>query len=96
MIHPLFAALLLFASPALADNCSTQSPPSPNSNMAPASSCNSLPVGVATARYPTFGDLRVTRVAPAAASRPAPVRADRPHAPKLATPGNAPVLVGAE
>lgn len=97
MIRILVAALLLLATPALADNCSTQSPPSPASNMAPASPCNSLPRGEATARYPTFGgDLGVTRVGPPVGGKPLPPMADRAHAPRLATPGSQPVLAGSE
>lgn len=48
------------------------------------------------ARYPTFGELNSTRVAPPVGSNPSPPEAGRAHAPKRATPGNQPVLSGVE
>ncbi len=97
MIRLLLATLLLSAPPALADSCSTQTPPSPASNMAPGSPCNSLPPGEATARYPTFGgSISVTRFGPPVSAEPLAPKAGGPHAPALATPGNQPVLLGSE
>ena len=94
----LAAVLMLSATPALAANCNSQTPPSPSGNMSPSSSCNSLPAGSATARFPTFGgDLNSTRVGPSAAPvRRQRVVAIRRHAPRIATPSDQPVLVGAE
>ena len=98
MTRMMIAALLLFATPALAENCTSQSPPSPNGSMSPVASCDSLPVGSATARFPTFGgDLNTTRVGPSATStRRQGVVAVRRHAPRTAMPSDLPVLLGSE
>lgn len=91
----LFTALstmLVLATPALADTCTTQTPPSPASSMGPSSPCNSLPPGEATAQFPTFGEsLTVTRFGRAIESVPA-----RPAQPQAATPKTLPVLTGSE
>ena len=82
--------LLLSTAPALADTCTTQTPPSPASNMGPSSPCNSVPPGEATAQFPTFGGaLTVTRFGRAAARPPR-----RPPPPQAATPNTSSVLSG--
>jgi hypothetical protein len=91
--YALLGTLLLAASPALAQECSTQSPPSFSGNMGAVSSCNSLPSGAATAEIPTFGgNLAVTRVGPAGPARLAPAFG----APAPITPQQEPVLSGDE
>lgn len=62
-------AVLLLAGPALAQECTSQTPPNPN--MAPSQPCNSLLSGGSTARYRTFGgNLATTQVGPAVEGRP--------------------------
>ena len=91
--YALLGTLLLAASPALAQECSSQFPPSFNGNMSPVSSCNSLPSGAATAEIPTFGgNLGVTRIGPAVAAP----EASAFGAPAPITPLQEPVLSGAE
>ena len=90
--YALLGTLLLTAGPALAQECSAQSPPSFSGNMSPVSPCNSLPSGAATAEVPTFGgELAVTRFGQAAV-RGAPALG----APQPITPLQEPVLQGAE
>jgi hypothetical protein len=91
--YALIGTLLLAATPAFAQECSAQSPPSFSDNMGGVNSCNSLPAGAATAEVPTFGgDLATTRIGPAVAASAAPVLGEvRPI-----TPQQEPVLQGAE
>ena len=62
----ILSGVMLLAGPALARDCSSQTPPDPGSSMAGPEPCNSLPPHAATARFRTFGgELGTTRVGPA-------------------------------
>ena len=88
--YALLGTLLLAAGPALAQECSSQSPPNFNNAV---SSCDSLPSGAATAEIPTFGgDLGVTRIGALAAAPVAPTVGT----PAPITPQQQQVLSGAE
>lgn len=91
---PILGGLVLLAGPAVAQDCSTQYPPDPLASMSATGSCNALPPGAATARFPTFGGgLVTTRVGPGGPSQTTRAR-DAATPPVL--PSQEPVLLGAE